>query len=61
MRMNNHSQWRFSCNLEKTERSHNGGLNIALHALNDLTNGNAVAWGHVDAQVNQVASSYCGL
>lgn len=43
------------------DAAYNGGLNIALHALNDLTNGNAVAWGHVDATVNQVESRFCGL
>lgn len=40
---------------------YNGGLNIGLHALNDLTNGNAVAWGHVDATVTKVSGRNCGL
>ena len=37
------------------------GLNIALDAMNDLTNGQAVALGRVDATVSQVAASNCGL
>jgi hypothetical protein len=37
------------------------GLNIALDAMNDLTNGNAVALGRVDATVAQVDVSNCGL
>lgn len=37
------------------------GLNIALQAMNNLTNGQAVALGRVDAAVSQVASSNCGL
>ncbi|KAM0261521.1 hypothetical protein ACHAQJ_002204 [Trichoderma viride] len=43
------------------DAAYNGGLNIGLHALNDLTNGNAVAWGHVDATVSQVSGTVCGL
>ncbi|PON23246.1 protein SnodProt1 precursor [Trichoderma gamsii] len=43
------------------DAAYNGGLNIGLHALNDLTNGNAVAWGHVDATVTQVSGRDCGL
>jgi hypothetical protein len=37
------------------------GLNIGLTAMNDLTNGQAVALGRVDAQVTQVPISNCGL
>ncbi len=37
------------------------GLNIALDAMNDLTNGQAVALGRVDATVAQVDVSNCGL
>ncbi|KAK0636374.1 Cerato-platanin [Bombardia bombarda] len=37
------------------------GLNIALDAMNDLTNGNAVQFGIVDATVSQVPPSNCGL
>ncbi len=37
------------------------GLNIALDAMNDLTNGQAVALGRVDATVSQVDISNCGL
>lgn len=37
------------------------GLNIALAAMNDLTNGHAVELGRIDAQVTQVALSECGL
>ncbi|KAL6892154.1 eliciting plant response-like protein [Trichoderma evansii] len=43
------------------DAAYNGGLNIGLDALNDLTNGNAVAWGHVDAIVTQVSGRDCGL
>jgi Cerato-platanin len=37
------------------------GFNIALDAMNDLTNGNAVAFGRVDAVTAQVDQSNCGL
>lgn len=37
------------------------GLNIALDAMNDLTNGQAVFLGRVDATVAQVPISNCGL
>jgi hypothetical protein len=37
------------------------GLNIAQAAMDDLTNGNAVAFGRVDATVVQVDMSNCGL
>ncbi|KAH8909154.1 SnodProt1 [Coniochaeta sp. PMI_546] len=37
------------------------GLNIALDAMNDLTNGQAVFLGRVDAAVAQVDLSNCGL
>lgn len=41
---------------------HSGnGFNIALDAMNDLTNGNAVALGRVDATATQVGASECGL
>ncbi|KAI0400441.1 eliciting plant response-like protein [Xylaria palmicola] len=37
------------------------GFNIALRAMNDLTNGQAVALGRVEAAATQVAQSNCGL
>ncbi|KAJ9133199.1 hypothetical protein NKR19_g9148 [Coniochaeta hoffmannii] len=37
------------------------GLNIALDAMNDLTNGQAVFLGRVEADVAQVDLSNCGL
>ena len=37
------------------------GFNIALDAMNDLTNGQGTALGRVDAQATQVAASACGL
>ncbi|KAK3940844.1 Cerato-platanin [Diplogelasinospora grovesii] len=37
------------------------GINMGLHAMNDLTNGNAAQFGHVDATVAQVPISNCGL
>ena len=37
------------------------GFNIALEAMNKLTNGQAVQLGVVQATVNQVAASVCGL
>jgi hypothetical protein len=37
------------------------GLNIALDAMNDLTNGQAVFLGRVEADVAQVDVSNCGL
>ncbi|KAI8953346.1 EC5 protein [Xylaria longipes] len=37
------------------------GFNIALKAMNDLTNGQAVALGRVDATAVQVATSACGI
>ena len=37
------------------------GLNIGLAAMNDLTNGQAVFLGRVDATVAQVPISNCGL
>ncbi|KAH7362183.1 eliciting plant response-like protein [Plectosphaerella cucumerina] len=37
------------------------GFNIALDAMNALTNGQAVSLGRVDAQATQVAISACGL
>ncbi|KAL7900514.1 eliciting plant response-like protein [Trichoderma sp. SZMC 28014] len=43
------------------DAAYNGGLNIGLHALNDLTNGNAVKWGNVDATVTEVSGQDCGL
>ncbi|CAI4215307.1 unnamed protein product [Parascedosporium putredinis] len=36
-------------------------FNIALGAMNDLTNGNAVGLGRVEAAVEQVNKSFCGL
>lgn len=41
---------------------HSGvGLNIGLAAMNDLTNGQAVALGRVNADVKQVPLASCGL
>ncbi|KAK4157530.1 protein SnodProt1 [Chaetomidium leptoderma] len=37
------------------------GLNIAKAAMNDLTNGRAVELGRIEANVQQVALSNCGL
>ncbi|KAI1203618.1 EC5 protein [Nemania serpens] len=37
------------------------GFNIALKAMNDLTNGQAVALGRIDATAVQVAASACGI
>ncbi|KAH6686972.1 EC5 protein [Plectosphaerella plurivora] len=37
------------------------GFNIALDAMNALTNGQAVSLGRVDATATQVAISACGL
>lgn len=37
------------------------GLNIALAAMNDLTNGRAVEVGRVEATVTQAPLSSCGL
>ncbi|KAI1343389.1 SnodProt1 [Xylariaceae sp. FL0016] len=37
------------------------GFNVALDAMNDLTNGQAVALGRVDATATQVDVSACGL
>ncbi|RFU77024.1 eliciting plant response [Trichoderma arundinaceum] len=43
------------------DSAYNGGFNIGLHALNNLTNGNAIAWGHVDAVVTQASQKECGI
>ena len=37
------------------------GFNIAQEALDDLTNGQAVALGRVPITANEVAASNCGL
>lgn len=37
------------------------GVNMALSAMNELTNNQAVALGRIDAVVSQVAASFCGL
>ena len=37
------------------------GFNIALEAMNTLTNNQAVFLGRVDAQATQVDASHCGL
>ena len=37
------------------------GFNIALTAMNTLTNGQAVNLGRIDATATQVAASNCGL
>ncbi|KAF7441192.1 hypothetical protein PC9H_001541 [Pleurotus ostreatus] len=38
-----------------------GTFNIALTAMNTLTNGNAIQLGRITANANQVAASACGL
>ena len=40
---------------------HSTGFNIAEEAMNNLTNGNAVAFGRIDATAQQVNASLCGL
>lgn len=40
---------------------HSTGFNIALEALNKLTNNNAVQIGRINAVATQVAASVCGL
>lgn len=37
------------------------GFNIALAAMNELTNGQGVALGRVNVASSQVAASVCGL
>lgn len=37
------------------------GFNVALSAMNELTNGQAVQLGRVDVASTQVAASVCGL
>lgn len=37
------------------------GFNIAQAALDELTNGQAVALGRIDAQYAELAPSACGL
>ncbi|EIN07918.1 eliciting plant response-like protein [Punctularia strigosozonata HHB-11173 SS5] len=37
------------------------GFNVAQEALDELTNGNAVAFGRIDATATQVAVTQCGL
>lgn len=37
------------------------GVNLSKEAMNELTGGNAEQFGRVDAQVQQVALSACGL
>lgn len=37
------------------------GFNIALSAMNELTNGQAVALGRVNVDAKQVSASSCGL
>ncbi|KAI0355066.1 immunomodulatory protein [Trametes cingulata] len=39
----------------------NEGFNIALEAMNTLTNGQAQQLGRIDATATQVAASQCGL
>ncbi|KAL7953781.1 Cerato-platanin [Trichoderma compactum] len=43
------------------DAAYNGGFNIGLKALNTLTDGHAVEWGHVDVVVTQVPTQECGL
>lgn len=37
------------------------GFTISLSAMNELTNGNGVQFGRIDAATRQVAASVCGL
>ncbi|KAL7941541.1 eliciting plant response-like protein [Trichoderma barbatum] len=50
-----------SIHILAVDAAYNGGYNIALKALNTLTNGHAVEWGHVDAVATQVSVKECGL
>jgi hypothetical protein len=43
------------------DAAYDGGYNIALDALNNLTDGHAEEWGHVDAVATQVPVQECGL
>ncbi|OTA03274.1 Epl1/Sm1 [Trichoderma parareesei] len=43
------------------DAAYDGGYNIALDALNNLTDGHAEEWGHVDAMATQVPVQECGL
>lgn len=56
--------WRLSWNgrtIHVLAVDHSVGFNIALAALNDLTNGQAVNLGRIDAQAAQVDVGNCGL
>ena len=43
------------------DAAYDGGYNVALNALNNLTDGHAAEWGHVDAVATQVPVEECGL
>nr|ABZ03963.1 cerato-platanin-like protein [Moniliophthora perniciosa] len=49
-----------SINLVAIDHAGNG-FNVAQAAMDELTNGNAVALGTIDVQSQQVARSVCGL
>ncbi|KAF8147779.1 eliciting plant response-like protein [Mycena galopus ATCC 62051] len=48
-------------NILAVDHSAVGTFNIALEAMNTLTNGNAVELGRVNVTAEQVAASVCGL
>ncbi|KAL6812949.1 eliciting plant response-like protein [Trichoderma sp. SZMC 28013] len=50
-----------SIHILAVDAAYNGGYNIALKALNTLTDGHALEWGHVDAVATQVSIKECGL
>ncbi|KAK5992290.1 Protein SnodProt1 [Cladobotryum mycophilum] len=49
-----------SINVIAVDAAYNGGFNIGLNGLNALTNGNGVAWGHVDAVATALPAGSCG-
>ncbi|KAI0062040.1 Cerato-platanin [Artomyces pyxidatus] len=59
------SCWQLTYNgksINVTAVDHAGeGFNLGLTAMNTLTNGNAVAWGVVQATAKQLPASSCGL
>ncbi|KAL6856729.1 Cerato-platanin [Trichoderma novae-zelandiae] len=50
-----------SIHILAVDAAYHGGYNIALDALNNLTDGHAVGLGHVDAVATQVSVQECGL
>ncbi|RDA95593.1 hypothetical protein CP533_1249 [Ophiocordyceps camponoti-saundersi (nom. inval.)] len=43
------------------DAAYNGGFNIGLGAMNALTDGNGVQFGHIDADAQSVPLSECGI